>query len=201
MMLLPNSDNILPFDGEVYYIKDFLPAERLLDYFDKLYNEICWKNDEVLLFGKRITTRRKTAWYGDPGWTYTYSKVSRIALPWTNTLSELRNNIEDTIGESFNACLLNLYHNGHEGVGWHSDDEKELGIHPVIASLSLGAERKFVFKHKGNSEKVEIILASGSLLIMKGTCQHHWVHSLPKSKKVLNPRINLTFRTILKTIA
>jgi len=196
MILLDKSENILPFDGEVYYIKDFLPKDQLQGYFDKLYNEIYWKNDEVRLFGKKISTSRKTAWYGDNGSTYTYSKVSRTALPWTNTLSDLRNNIEDTIGETFNACLLNLYHNGLEGVGWHSDDEKELGREPVIASLSLGAERKFVFKHKRNSEKVEILLASGSLLIMKGTCQQHWVHSLPKSKKVLHPRINLTFRTI-----
>ena len=196
MILLANSENILPFDGAVFYIKDFLPEDQLHGYFDKLYDEICWKNDEVWIFGKKIITSRKTAWYGDPGLTYTYSKVSRTALEWTVTLSDLRNTIKETTGETFNACLLNLYHNGNEGVGWHSDDEKELGSEPVIASLSLGAERKFLFKHKRNSEKIEIILASGSLLIMKGPCQKHWVHSLPKSKKVSDPRINLTFRTI-----
>jgi len=196
MILLANTKNLLPFDGEVYYIKDFLPEDQLQGYFDKLYGEICWKNDEVWIFGKKITTGRKTAWYGDPGLTYTYSKVSRTALAWTVSLADLRDRITEMSGESFNSCLLNLYHNGNEGVGWHSDDEKELGSEPVIASLSLGAERKFIFKHKRNSEKVEIILASGSLLLMKGTCQLHWVHSLPKSKKIPDPRINLTFRTI-----
>jgi len=200
MNLLANSQNLLPYDGEVYYLKDFLPEDRLTGYFDHLFNKIDWKNDEVWLFGKKITTARKTAWYGDQGLTYTYSKVSRTALTWTGGLSELKNKIEETTGQQFNACLLNLYHNGLEGVSWHSDNEKELGKNPVIASLSLGAERNFVFKHKLTKQKVALCLASGSLLVMKGTCQHHWVHALPKSKKVTQPRINLTFRKIITNI-
>ncbi|MDZ7612975.1 MAG: alpha-ketoglutarate-dependent dioxygenase AlkB [Flavobacteriaceae bacterium] len=145
MNLLANSQNLLPYDGEVYYLKDFLPRTGYLGTLIIYGMKSNWKNDEVWIFGKKITTARKTAWYGNPGLIYTYSKVSRTALPWTECLSELKNRIEEISHQQFNACLLNLYHNGLEGVSWHSDDEKELGKEPVIASLSLGSGKEFCF--------------------------------------------------------
>jgi alkylated DNA repair dioxygenase AlkB len=161
-------------------------------------SSIAWKNDEAIVFGKHITTARKVAWYADREYTYTYSNTTRQAYIWTNDLLELKALVEKKLGETFNACLLNLYHSGEEGVSWHSDGEKDLKLHGAIASLSLGAERKFCFKHKRTKEKVEQILEHGSLLVMKGTTQTHWLHCLPKTKMIRRPRINLTFRTMVE---
>jgi alkylated DNA repair dioxygenase AlkB len=127
---------------------------------------------------------------------YTYSSTTKRALAWTTELSELKQIIEGYAGTKFNSCLLNLYHNGNEGMGWHSDDEKPLGKNNTIASLSFGAERKFSFKHKQTKQTVSVVLEHGSLLVMKGATQSNWLHSLPKSKNITQPRINLTFRTI-----
>jgi alkylated DNA repair dioxygenase AlkB len=159
---------------------------------------ILWKNDEVVIFGKHIVTKRKAAWYGDSDYSYTYSNTTKQALAWTKELSYLKQIVEELAGAKFNSCLLNLYHNGNEGMGWHSDDEKSLGTNNTIASLSFGAERKFLFKHKQTKQTVSLVLEHGSLLIMRDATQANWLHSLPKSKDVTRPRINLTFRTILE---
>jgi len=137
------------------------------------------------------------AWYGDAGFSYTYSNTTKQALPWTKELLELKGIVEKLSGSSFNSCLLNLYHNGEEGMTWHSDDEKCLGKNTVIASLSLGAARKFALKHKQDKQTVTIMLESGSLLVMKGVTQSNWLHSLPKTQKVTKPRVNLTFRKMI----
>lgn len=189
-------ENLLPQDGEAYYFGKILEEKAAGVYFKELLKDIDWKHDEVIIFGKKIVTTRKTAWYGTEAFEYTYSKMTRKAALFTPELFELRELVQQTTGKEFNSVLLNLYHSGEEGMGWHSDAEAELGKDPVIASLSLGAPRKFVFKHRETKEKISLELEDGSLLLMKGRTQKNWVHSLPKSKKVLEPRINLTFRSI-----
>lgn len=189
--------NILPYDGEVIYYGHVVSEDKAKQYYNVLLQEIPWQHDEALIYGKRIITKRKVAWYGDDSYNYTYSKTTKTALPWTKTLLELKELVENNCGTKFNSCLLNLYHDGDEGMAWHSDDEKALGKNTVIGSLSFGAVRKFSFKHKQTGEKRELILDNGSLLVMKGTTQTHWLHRLPKSTKIKHPRINLTFRTIV----
>jgi alkylated DNA repair dioxygenase AlkB len=189
-------NNLLPKDGVVNYYGKVLASREANQNFDLLMQNILWENDEVVIFCKHIITKRKVAWYGDSDYMYTYSNTTKQALTWTKELSELKQIVEELAGAKFNSCLLNLYHNGDEGMGWHSDDEKSLGKNNTIASLSLGAERKFLFKHKQTKQIVSLVLEHGSLLIMKDTTQANWLHSLPKSKNVTQPRINLTFRTI-----
>jgi alkylated DNA repair dioxygenase AlkB len=191
------STNILNNDGRVEYYGKVLSSEEANQYFDLLMQNIRWEKDEVIIFGKHITTKRKVAWYGDFECLYTYSNTTKIALAWTKELSELKQIVEKYTEIKFNSCLLNLYHNGNEGMGWHSDDEKTLGKNNTIASLSFGAERKFSFKHKQTKQIVSPVLEHGSLLIMKDNTQSNWLHSLPKSKNTMQPRINLTFRTII----
>jgi len=189
--------NILNKDGMVNYYGKILSSEEANQYFGLLMQNILWQNDEVIIFGKHIVTKRKTAWYGDSEYLYTYSNTTKQALAWTKELSELKQIVEElAAGSKFNSCLLNLYHNGNEGMGWHSDDEKSLVKNNTIASLSFGAERKFSFKHKQTKQTVSLVLEHGSLLIMKDATQRNWLHSLPKSKNITQPRINLTFRTI-----
>jgi alkylated DNA repair dioxygenase AlkB len=188
---------ILHKDGLVNYYGKILAYQEANQYLDLLMQNILWKNDEVILFGKHIVTKRKTAWYGDSDYLYTYSNITKQALPWTKELSGLKQMVEEFAGAKFNSCLLNLYHNGNEGMGWHSDDEKSLGKDNTIASLSFGAERKFLFKHKQTKQIISLVLEHGSLLIMKDATQRNWLHSLPKSKNIVQPRINLTFRTIV----
>lgn len=189
--------NILKQDGVVDYYGKLLSVTDADDYFKTLFNTIEWKNDEALIFGKRIVTKRKAAWYGDQDFEYTYSNTTKKALPWTQALKELKCLVEQQTEESYNSCLLNLYHDGSEGMTWHSDDEDDLKKNGAIASLSLGAERKFSFKHKKTKQSCSINLENGSLIVMKGRTQHYWLHCVPKSKKVTEPRINLTFRTIM----
>lgn len=194
--LLEPPINLLPEDGEANYHGVVLPTD-VADYFlGNLLNTIAWKNDEAVIFNKKITTKRKVAWYADQPFNYTYSKVARSALYWTRELLDLKNKIEAASGETFNSCLLNLYHNGEEGMAWHSDNERQLKRHAAIASVSLGAERRFCFKHKENKGTYCTILQHGSLLVMKGATQIHWMHRLPPAKKITQPRVNLTFRTI-----
>ena len=192
-----NTSNLLPCNGHVNYYGKILSDEEILHYFEELYNTIAWKNDEVIIFGKLIITNRKVAWYATSNIDYTYSNISKKALPFTPTLLSLKQIIEQKTGETYNACLLNLYENGSEGMGWHSDDEKELEPLSSIASLSLGADRKFSLKHKQNKQTVSLILENGSLLEMKNETQLFWKHALPKTTKVLGPRINLTFRKMV----
>lgn len=189
--------NYLPYDGTVQYYGKVLTTELADAYFTKLMHNIVWENDQALIFGKLLTTKRKTAWYGDQAFEYTYSNINKYALPWIVELLQLKQRIEALSGETFNSCLLNLYHSGEEGMAWHSDAETDLKKDGAIASLSLGAERKFAFKHKQTKEKVELYLEHGSLLVMKDTTQSYWLHRLPPSKKVHGARMNLTFRTIV----
>ncbi|MGB0871497.1 MAG: alpha-ketoglutarate-dependent dioxygenase AlkB family protein [Flavobacteriales bacterium] len=190
--------NILPYDGEVYYFETILTGKVADIYLSRLLETVEWKHDEAIIFGKLITTKRKVAWYGDKPFKYTYSKITKNALIWTKELLELKEIVENLTKETYNSCLLNLYHNGEEGMAWHSDGEKDLKKNGVIASLTLGATRKFSFKHKISKQKIDTILEHGSLLIMQGETQTHWQHRLPPTKKVQQPRINLTFRTIVK---
>jgi alkylated DNA repair dioxygenase AlkB len=191
------SNNTLNKDGTVSYYGDVLSSEEANKYFGLLMQNIQWKNDDLVFFGKHVTTKRKVAWYGDSEYLYSYSNTTKRALAWTKELSELKQIVEKYAGTKFNSCLLNLYHNGNEGMGWHSDDEESLGKNNTIASLSMGAERKFSFKHKQTKQTVSLVLEHGSLLVMKGATQSNWLHSLPKSKTITQPRINLTFRTIM----
>jgi len=198
MDLFNTSLNILPFEGEVNYHGPILTIEKAQLYFERLFKNIPWENDKALIFSKLIYTKRKVAWYGDKAFDYTYSKNTKSALPWTKELLELKELVEQKTGETFNSCLLNLYHSGEEGMAWHSDGEKDLKKNGAIGSLSLGAERKFSFKHKITKQTVSIVLEKGSLLVMKGTTQTNWLHRLPPTKKVSVPRINLTFRSIVE---
>lgn len=193
---IDTSRNLLPQGGMVNYYGKLIPENEADIYFNALLNNIEWRNDEAIIFGKKIITKRKVAWYGEKSFEYTYSKTTKLALPWTKELVELKAKIEHKTGETFNSCLLNLYHNGDEGMAWHSDGEKDLKKNGAIASLSFGAARKFAFKHKENNQKVELILAHGSLLVMKDETQTNWLHRLPPSKLITQARINLTFRTI-----
>ncbi|MCR8558909.1 alpha-ketoglutarate-dependent dioxygenase AlkB [Mucilaginibacter sp. BJC16-A38] len=189
--------NLLPYDGIVNYHGRVMSAEAALNYANVLMDTIAWKNDEAVIFGKHIITKRKAAWYGDDGYLYTYSNTTKKALAWTPELLALKQLVEKITNTTFNSCLLNLYHNGDEGMAWHSDDESSLGKNTTIASLSFGAERKFSLKHRSSKQTVSTILENGSLLVMKGTTQTNWLHSLPKAKRITKPRINLTFRTII----
>ncbi len=189
--------NLLPKDGTVHYHGKLFPVQEANYYLDHLFNNIPWKNDEAIIYGKRIVTKRKVAWYGDSGFEYTYSKTTKKALAWTEELLALKAIAEAKTGEQFNSCLLNLYHSGDEGMAWHSDAEKELKKNGAIGSLSFGAERKFSFKHKQSKEAVSILLEHGSLLVMKDNTQTNWLHRLPPTKLISTPRVNLTFRTII----
>lgn len=190
--------NLLPQDGTVNYYGKILKTEEANEMFEILLKSIDWRNDEATIFGKKIITKRKVAWYGDEEFEYTYSNSTKKALQWTPELLYLKKLTEAKTGEKFNSCLLNLYHDGNEGMAYHSDGEKDLKKNGAIASLSFGAERKFSFKHKKTKEKVELVLANGSLLVMKDQTQSFWVHRLPPTKKIVTPRINLTFRSIVK---
>ncbi|MCZ4221895.1 alpha-ketoglutarate-dependent dioxygenase AlkB family protein [Pedobacter rhodius] len=189
--------NLLPYGGTVNYYGKLFSQSEANHYFDKLLSSIEWKNDEAFIMGKHIITKRKVAWYGDENYAYKYSGASKTALPWTAELLELKKTVEEKTGTTFNSCLLNLYHSGDEGMAYHSDDEKALAKDSAIASMSFGAERKFLFRHKQTKETVSTFLEHGSLLLMADKTQTNWLHRLPPTKKVSRPRINLTFRTMI----
>ncbi len=195
------SVNLLPGEGIVNYYGKLMSASEANAMAQALLDRIEWRNDEAVIYGKRIITKRKVAWYGEEAFSYTYSNTTKTALPWTPELLFLKNLAEKHSGETYNSCLLNLYHDGSEGMAWHSDGEKDLRKNGAIASLSFGAERKFCFKHKKSGEKIDVFLEAGSLLVMKGETQTHWLHRLPPTAEVHQPRINLTFRTIVTTSA
>jgi alkylated DNA repair dioxygenase AlkB len=192
------SKNLLAQDGVVNYYGRILSLSDADHYLKKLLENIAWQKDVAIIFGKRIETKRKVAWYGDKAYEYAYSNNTKIALPWTKELLALKKITEEISGEKFNSCLLNLYHNGSEGMAWHSDGEKDLKKNGAIASLSFGAERSFSFKHKTTKEKVSLVLEHGSLLIMKGSTQRYWLHRLAPTKKIFPARVNLTFRSIVE---
>jgi alkylated DNA repair dioxygenase AlkB len=188
--------NLLPQDGIVNYWGKIFSLAEANAYYDNLLHQIEWKNDEAVIFGKHIITKRKVAWYGSHAFSYTYSNITKQALVFTPTLLALKAVVEQHTANTYNSCLLNLYHTGSEGMAWHSDGEKDLKKNGAIASLSFGAERKFGFKHKQSGQLISLQLQHGSLLVMKGETQTHWLHRLPPTTKVTSPRINLTFRTI-----
>jgi len=195
--LVDPSINLLPNDGIVNYYGPVMDHDAAVAYYNILLKTIEWKNDEAVIFNKHIITKRKAAWYGDSNYAYTYSNSTKYALPWTDELLELKRITEKLTQATYNSCLLNLYHDGDEGMAWHSDDEKTLAKNAAIASFSFGAERKFSFKHKHTKETVSLVLENGSLLVMKGATQTNWLHRLPPTKKIQEPRVNLTFRTIV----
>lgn len=189
--------NLLPRDGEVFYHGGIFSHKDCAELMNALLREIPWQNDETVMFGKRIVTARKVAWFADAAASYSYSGTTKQAHEWSDLLLGLKEVVQERTGAEYNSCLLNLYHSGGEGMGWHSDDEKEIVAGSSIASLSFGAERKFSFKHKETKETVSVMLEDGGLLDMRGRTQRYWVHQLPKTKKVSEPRVNLTFRRVI----
>ena len=182
------------------YIENFFNLDESRLYMRKLTQSVLWRREKIKMWGKEIVTKRRIAWYADDGKSYTYSGSTFFPSQWDNVLLQLKEKVENYSEIKFNSVLLNEYPNGEVGMGWHSDDEKELGTDPIIASLSFGANRDFIFKHKTDRsiENVKLHLRSGSLLLMLGSTQHYWKHSLPKRLKVKEPRINLTFRNIIQ---
>ena len=189
--------NLLPIDGSAQYYPEFISEEVSLSLIDQLKKSLRWDADQLIMFGKLVTTRRKVAWVGDPGCAYTYSGVKRNPQAWTPELLSMKTRLEKLTQSEFNSCLLNFYHDGADGMGWHSDDEKELDAKSPIASLSLGSTRKFTFRHKINKSTISIFLEDGSALIMNAPTQQFWQHALLKTKTIHTPRINLTFRKII----
>ncbi|MGQ7945191.1 alpha-ketoglutarate-dependent dioxygenase AlkB family protein [Flavobacterium sp. WC2509] len=184
-------------DAEIIYYPSFLSEEEANSLFQELQKNIPWQQDEITVYGKKHFQPRLTALYGNEGKPYSYSNIIMQPHYWTPALQKIKSLIENTCATNFTTVLLNYYRNGNDGNGWHADNEKELGVNPIIASLSLGAERNFQLKHNTDtSQKKNIILENGSLLLMKGTTQHFWKHQVPKTTKSIGPRINLTFRVI-----
>ena len=191
------TDNLLPCDGKVNDLGIVIDYPSALYY--ALLTTLPWQSDIVTLFGKTHVTTRQIVWMGDSDASYQYSGHTRQAITWTDSVFHVKHHIEQQllkigIHANFNSCLLNYYPSGDEGMGYHADDEKELGDQPIIASLSLGATRKFVFKHKKTQDKVELYLESGQLIVMHGDTQKYWKHSITKTKTVDEGRISLTFR-------
>ncbi|GAA5482733.1 alpha-ketoglutarate-dependent dioxygenase AlkB family protein [Haloferula sargassicola] len=189
--------NLLPYDGESLYYGRIFSTAQAEEFLRCFLASIPWQHDEAVMFGKHIVTARKVAWYGDARYDYTYSGKTRTARVWTPELLAIKQEVERLGGSSYNSCLLNLYADGSQGMGWHHDDEKGLGPDSDIASVSFGAERRFDFRHKLSKEKVSVFLPSGSLLIMRGRTQACWQHQVPKAMRVTEPRVNLTFRRML----
>lgn len=187
-------------DADVTFLVKFpFPMDEIA-VFRKLYQETVWRHEEVLVWGKRHLQPRLTAWYGDPGRSYTYSGTVMFPLPWTNLLLSLRQSLENLIDIKFNSVLLNLYRDNNDRMGFHSDNEPSLGPDPTIASLSYGATRTLLFKHKHKKDlpQKSIKLTSGSVLLMRGSTQRNWNHGINRETQKCGPRINLTFRNILK---
>lgn len=176
----------------------FFAATEAESIFTSLMDELVWQQEDIELFGKRHKVPRLSCWYGECNLSYTYSGITAKTLPWTPLLNDIKNRVNRLIGAEFNSVLCNCYRNGDDGVGWHADDESELGHQPMIASLSFGGLRRFQLKHRFQpAMRHTMTLPHGSLLLMKGQTQSHWLHQLAKSKKALMPRINLTFRRII----
>ena len=188
--------NLLPKDGVVHYYPKFISEAESARLMNQLQKSLLWEADQLMMFGKLVVTRRKVAWIGDPNCAYTYSGVLKQPQAWTTELLALKRQLEKLTQSEFNSCLLNFYHDGEDGMGWHSDDEKELDASSPIASLSLGAQRKFAFRHKEDKTTIPLYLENGSALVMRAPTQQFWKHALLKTKTIHAPRINLTFRKI-----
>jgi alkylated DNA repair dioxygenase AlkB len=189
-------------DAEVYYLSKLELGRDDNAIFDRLIAEVPWRQERILVWGKMHLQPRLVAWYGDRGSDYTYSGIKLTPLPWTDLLLEIKRRVETVTAASFNSVLLNYYRDNRDSMGFHSDDEPELGLRPVIASLSLGEERTLILKHKMNklAKPIRLKLASGSLLLMKGETQKYWTHGVAKESHPCRPRINLTFRQIIPPV-
>ncbi|MGZ8136545.1 MAG: alpha-ketoglutarate-dependent dioxygenase AlkB family protein [Methylococcaceae bacterium] len=197
-MILPDcGSNIIPFDGELYLIRQFYQQPESDRLFSSLYSGLVWQEETIFIFGKWLKVPRLMCWYGDTDACYRYSGVNHQPLPWTLELQQIKNRVEQQCGGIFNSVLANLYRDGKDSMGCHADDEKELGVNPVIASLSFGDERLFKLHHKSSKQTLDILLDHGDLLIMSGSLQSHWQHSLPKTRRQKQARINLTYRKII----
>ncbi|MBD1260937.1 alpha-ketoglutarate-dependent dioxygenase AlkB [Maribacter polysiphoniae] len=184
-------------DADISYYPDFIDSEKAAVLFDYFKDSVPWQHDDIKVFGKVYPQPRLTALYGSGDKEYSYSNIVMRPKPFTENLGEINSLLEDLTRTAFNTCLLNFYRNGRDSNGWHSDDEKELGQNPVIASISLGQERVFHLRHKKDkSLKHKLLLGHGSLLLMKGKTQHYWQHQVPKTTKPIGGRINLTFRVL-----
>ncbi len=196
-MLFNESVNLNLKDADVTYYPAFFNAELSNYYFKRLLNNIEWQQDTITLFGKTHLQPRLTALYADNNLPYSYSNITMYPKTFNKELLKIKETIENKLLIHFTSCLANLYRNGQDSNGWHSDNEKELGQQPIIASVTFGAERLFHFKHKYEpSHRTKIILQNGSLLVMQGNTQKYWLHQLPKTNKAIGDRINLTFRII-----
>ena len=185
-------------DAEVYYLRELRLTQTAEAVMKQLIDEVPWRGENIIVWGKTYPQPRLTAWYGDNGANYTYSGIHLAPLPWTHTVIDIKNRVEEIAGTNFNSVLVNYYRDHHDSMGLHSDDEPELGRRPIIASVSVGEERTFILKHKTRRDlkSVRLKLASGSLLLMKGDTQHCWKHGIEKEKRPCGPRLNLTFRRI-----
>ena len=184
-------------DADILFYPCLIDEQEIDRLFTELTQTIDWRQDSITIYGRSIPQPRLTAWYADPGKSYTYSGITMIPTAWTSTLLDLKARVEAVSGVVFNSVLLNLYRNGNDSMSWHSDDEPELGQNPIIGSLSLGGTRRFLLRHKHQKAlKTELDLTSGSFLLMRGTTQHDWQHQVPKTQRLVSPRINLTFRVI-----
>lgn len=188
---------ILPGDGSAVLHPGHLSGSDAVALMVDLTVSVPWESTRIPMFGREVEEPRLSAWIADPGVTYRYSGRDRVVHPWSDDLSGLRRRVEEAAGTSFNGVLANLYRDGHDHMGWHSDDERSLGPDPVIASVSLGAERRFDFRHRETGQTVSTVLPHGSLLVMSGAAQRSWKHRIPKSARVTEPRINLTFRRLV----
>src|ERR1043165_5382857 len=196
----PNAEVLSMPDAELLFFREFFSKEQSDEILRELLKNIEWKQDRIKYYGKEMDLPRLTAWYGDVGASYTYSNISMDSTAWTPTLMCIKQKIEKVTGARFNSVLLNYYRDGKDSVSWHRDNEPELGKNPVIASASFGDTRRFQFKHikRKDLNRVDVELTHGSLLIMQGTTQEFWLHQIPKTSKPKKPRVNLTFRRILK---
>jgi alkylated DNA repair dioxygenase AlkB len=189
--------NLLPKEGEVYVHQQFFSKEESDRYMDYLINQVPWQQDQMKIYGKEVKLPRLTAWIGEHEKDYSYSRISMKTNPWTPELLEIRSRVEKASGIHFTSVLLNYYRNGNDHVSWHRDNEKVLRVNPVIASVSFGATRTFRFRHVEDKKLVRSTeLHHGTYVLMKGETQHRWEHEVPKTKKVLAPRISLTFRVL-----
>jgi alkylated DNA repair dioxygenase AlkB len=187
-------------DAEIYYLRELPLAPNAEAVMKQLIDEVPWRGENINIWGKSFAQPRLIAWYGDDGANYTYSGIQHEPLPWTEVLIDIKQRVEKIAGTAFNSVLLNYYRDQRDSMGLHSDDERELGRRPIIASLSLGGERTFILKHKirRDLKSIRLNLASGSLLLMKGETQHYWKHGIEKEKRPCAPRVNLTFRRIYR---
>jgi alkylated DNA repair dioxygenase AlkB len=184
-------------NAEIEYTPAFFNTEESRKLFEAIYHQTNWIEEDIRVYGKVYKQPRLTAFYANNNITYGYSNISMSPQPFSPVLKAIKIKIEKATGTTFSSCLLNLYRDGQDSNGWHADDEKELGKNPVIASVSLGTERLFHLKHKNiKTLKYKLTLQNGSLLLMKGETQHHWLHQIPKTKKLIDKRINLTFRLL-----